>query len=443
MTFRQRLVLASAAAVAVAIALASVAVWFFVRDQLRDQVDDQLRERADLLTRFPISGGSGLRNPSLRPGETVIYFQVVTPGGEILRAAGGPTLELPVPPRIGGSEFEDHRIDGTHYRIYNEFLERGFVLTLAVPLTEVDASLRRLAFVLLAVTGGGVAVAVALGSGVMTAAAAPVARLTRAAERVTETGDLSLRIEGPSRSDELGRLASSFNAMLAALEGSVAAQRRLVADASHELRTPITSIRTNLDVLASGVELDPEDRRRLLDDVGSQLEELTALVNDLVELARDGERELALSDVRLDELVRDAVDRVERHAQRVRFALDARPTVVRADPARLGRAIGNLLDNAAKWSPEGSEVAVVVGDGVVGVRDRGPGFAEEDLPHVFDRFYRSAAARSTPGSGLGLAIVRQVVEAHGGGAIAENHPEGGAVVRIELPSLEPGLPPPP
>jgi len=443
-TFRQRLVLASAAAVAVAIALSSVAVWFFVRDQLRDQVDEQLRERADLLTRLPLSATGGIPNPSLEPGQTVIYFQIVTPGGDVLRAGRGPQLDLPVPPRIGGSEFEDRRIAGTHYRIHNKSLAGGFVLTLAVPMTEVDASLRRLALILLLVTGGGVALAAVLGSGVMTAAAAPVARLTRAVERVTETGDLSLRIEDPSASDdELGRLASGFNGMLGALESSVAAQRRLVADASHELRTPITSIRTNLDVLASGVALEPDDRRRLLDDVRAQLEELTALVNDLVELARDGERDPIPVDVRLDEVVRDAVERAERRARGIRFELHARPSLVRGDAARIGRAVGNLLDNAAKWSPEGSAVEVEVGEGGVTVRDHGPGFAEEDLHRVFDRFYRSTAARSTPGSGLGLAIVRQVAEAHGGRAVAENHPDGGAIVRLELPPVEPGLPPPP
>lgn len=443
MTFRRRVVLAAAAAVAVAVALASVGVWFFVRDQLRDDVDEQLRERAALIARLPISAGV-VPEPVLRPGQRAFYLQVVTPQGEVLHAGRGPHVAFPVPPSLEGEAFEDRYLGGTHYRVYSESLGRGFVLTLAAPLTDVDASLRRLAFFLLLVTGGGVALAIVLGSGVMTAAAAPVARLTRAAERVTETGDLSLRIEEPSASDdELGRLASSFNAMLGALEASVAAQRRLVADASHELRTPITSIRTNLDVLASGAELDPEDRRRLFDDVRAQLEELTALVNDLVELARDGERELVPADVRLDEVVRDAVERAERHAHGVRFRLDARPTVVRGDAARLGRAVGNILDNAAKWAPEGSEVEVTVRDGTVRVRDRGPGFAEEDLPRVFDRFYRSTAARSAPGSGLGLAIVRQVVEAHGGRAVAENHPDGGAVVRIELPPLEPGPPPPP
>jgi two-component system, OmpR family, sensor histidine kinase MprB len=186
-------------------------------------------------------------------------------------------------------------------------------------------------------------------------------------------------------------------------------------------------------VLAGGAELDAEERRRLIDDVNGQLEELTSIVNDLVELARNGEPDLAMVDVRLDEVAIGAVRRVERGSPEVRLVVDAAPTVVRGDPERLSRAIGNLLENAAKWSPANGAIEVTVGDGAVTVRDHGPGFAPEDLPHVFDRFYRSAAARSTPGSGLGLAIVRQIVEAHGGRATAENALDGGAVVRLELP----------
>jgi two-component system sensor histidine kinase MprB len=306
-----------------------------------------------------------------------------------------------------------------------------------LPLTEIDDSLRHLALILLALTAGGIALAVALGWGVTAAAAAPVARLTAAAERVTETGDLSLRIEeAASADDELGRLAGSFNAMLGALELSVTSQRRLVADASHELRTPLTSLRTNMDLLASGSPLQPGERERILDDVSAQLEELTTIVNDLVELARDGEPEGSLVEVRLDEVVADAVERAERHARHVRFRLEAEPTGVLGDPARLSRAIVNVLDNAAKWSPIDGEIEVTVRDGSVVVRDHGPGFGPEDLPHVFDRFYRSTAARGAPGSGLGLAIVRQVITSHGGTVAAEDRSEGGAVIRIELPSLD-------
>jgi two-component system sensor histidine kinase MprB len=312
-------------------------------------------------------------------------------------------------------------------------MKGGYTFLLARPLTEVDDTLRRLAVVLAFVTGAGVAIAVALGTVVTRTAVAPVARLTETAERVTATGDLSHRIEisDAPRADELARLATSFNAMLEALEGSVLAQRRLVADASHELRTPLTSLRTNVELLASGRELAPGERERLLADATGQLEELSTIVADLVELARGGEPVLVEQDVRLDDLVRDAIERAERDAPTARFSIETpnEPVVVRGDPSLLGRAVANLLDNAVKWS---RQVEVTVEPGAVAVRDHGPGFDPADLPHVFDRFYRSTAARGTPGSGLGLAIVKQVAEAHGGHAVAENAPGGGATVRLEL-----------
>jgi two-component system sensor histidine kinase MprB len=278
-----------------------------------------------------------------------------------------------------------------------------------------------------------VALAVGLGFAVTRTAAAPVARLSDAAERVTETGDLSLRIDEPDTDDELGRLASRFNAMMAALEGSVTAQRQLVADASHELRTPLTSVRANIDLLASGRLTDPREREALLADVRTQLEELTAIVNDAVELGRGSEQPVAFGDVRLDEVVRGDVARFERGASAFTVSADLQPTVVTGDAVRISRAVRNMLDNAAKWSPPGSAVEVRVAGSTVAVRDHGPGFGEQDLPHVFDRFYRATSARGMPGSGLGLAIVRQVAEAHGGHAVAENAPDGGAIVRLELP----------
>jgi two-component system sensor histidine kinase MprB len=261
-----------------------------------------------------------------------------------------------------------------------------------------------------------------------------VARLSDAAERVTETGDLSLRIEGSDTQDEIGRLAERFNAMMGALESSVTAQRQLVADASHELRTPLTSVRANIDLLASGRLTDPAERKRLLADVRVQLEELTAIVNDVVELARGSEQPIEFEDVRLDEIVRADVDRFERRPSHPTVEFDVEPSVVTGDAVRISRAVRNMLDNAATWSPPGGPIEVTVREATVSVRDYGPGFAEEDLPHVFDRFYRSTSARGMPGSGLGLAIVRQVAEAHGGRAVAENAPGGGAVVRLEVSS---------
>ena len=228
-----------------------------------------------------------------------------------------------------------------------------------------------------------------------------------------------------SGNDELGRLATSFNTMLEALEESTRAQRQLVADASHELRTPLTSLRTNIEVLAGDHTLPADEKSRLLSDVVEQLGEMTTLISELIELARVEQQTSEPEDVRLDELVGDVVERARRNRPGVAYTTDLEETVVRGVPSTIERAVGNLLDNAAKWSPPGAEVAVALRDGRLTVRDHGPGIAEEDLPYVFDRFYRARAARGMPGSGLGLAIVRQVAEAHGGDVVAENVDGGG------------------
>jgi two-component system sensor histidine kinase MprB len=269
---------------------------------------------------------------------------------------------------------------------------------------------------------------------------APVADLTAAAEHIEATGDLDRRIDGAG-DDELGRLARRFNAMLdrlgasrAALAASLRSQQRLIADASHELRTPVTSLRTNAEVLRDATDLSAADRAALLDDVVAQTEELGALVSDIIELARDGDPGAVVEDVRLDRLVEEAVERAHRHAPGIVFDMTLAPCVVAAPPDRLGRAVNNLLDNAAKHSPPGGIVEVGVARGELTVRDHGPGVAPQDAPHVFDRFYRGAGARDRPGSGLGLAIVRQVAEAHGGAVSVEEAPGGGAMFRLALPA---------
>jgi two-component system sensor histidine kinase MprB len=221
--------------------------------------------------------------------------------------------------------------------------------------------------------------------------------------------------------------------MLGALEESTRAQRQLVADASHELRTPLTSLRTNIEVLASDRALPPEERGRLLSDVVEQLGEMTTLISELIELARAEQQTAHPEDVRLDLIAGEALERARRNRPSIRFTIDLEETVVHGVPATLERAIGNLLDNAAKWSPSGGEVHVEVRNGQVTVRDHGPGISEEDLPYVFDRFYRARSARGLPGSGLGLAIVRQVAEAHGGEVVAERADGGGTrmILRLE------------
>ena len=248
---------------------------------------------------------------------------------------------------------------------------------------------------------------------------------------MAETGDLSERIEAGGR-DELSRLAGSFNAMLGALERSTAQQRQLVADASHELRTPLTSLRTNIEVLASERELPAGERERLLRDVVEQLGEMTTLISGLIELARAEQHPAEPEDVRLDLVAAEAVDRTRRDRPGVTFSTDLQETVVHGIPATIEQAVANLLDNAAKWSPPGGEVEVAVRDGELTVRDHGPGIDEQDLPYVFDRFYRARDARGLPGSGLGLAIVRQVAEAHGGDVAAERAEGGGTLMRLRL-----------
>jgi two-component system sensor histidine kinase MprB len=307
----------------------------------------------------------------------------------------------------------------------------GAAVQIALSLREVDHSLGRIKNLLILIAGGGIAIAAGLGLAVSRAALAPVRRLTAAAENVTETGDLSDRIEVSGR-DELSRLAASFNAMLGALEESSRAQRQLVADASHELRTPLTSLRTNIEVLASERSLPAGERERLLADVVDQLSEMTTLISGLIDLARGEQQTAEPEEVRLDLVAADAVDRARRDRPAVTFTTDLQESMVQGVPATIERAVANLLDNAAKWSPPGGDVEVAVRNGEVSVRDHGPGIDEEDLPHVFDRFYRSRSARGRPGSGLGLAIVRQVAVAHGGEVVAEHADGGGTRMTLRL-----------
>jgi two-component system sensor histidine kinase MprB len=277
-----------------------------------------------------------------------------------------------------------------------------------------------------------VVIAAGLGLVVARAALTPVRQLTETVERVSETHDLSERIDVKGQ-DELSRLAASFNNMLGALEESTRAQRQLVADASHELRTPLTSVRTNIEVLAGDRTLPTDERRRLLSDVVEQLGEMTTLIAELIELARAEQHVVEPESVRLDLLVSDVVERARRNRPEVVYDVELEPVTVQGVPATIERAVGNLLDNAAKWSPAGAVVEVEVrDDGQLVVRDHGPGIAEEDLPYVFDRFYRARGARGMPGSGLGLAIVRQVAESHGGGVVAERAEGGGTRMVLSL-----------
>jgi two-component system sensor histidine kinase MprB len=438
MSFRARLTIAAAAAVAIAVVAASVVVYFVVRSELRAQVDDALAERAEELSHIPPGDVTRIFvTPKGELGAAAGYPQIVTDDGRRLRPPGE-TVSLPVGPEVrevaAGERdefFDDATVEGTHIRYITVPYGPAFALQLARPLTEVDESLEQIRTLLFVIGLGGIGAAAALGLVVTGAALRPVRRLTEASERVTETGDLSERIETSGR-DELSRLAASFNTMLGALEDSTRAQRQLVMDASHELRTPLTSLRTNIEVLADGKRLPADERRRLMSDVVEQLDELTTLIGELMVLARGEQPPTEPEDVRLDLLTADTVARTSRNRPGVTFATDLEESVVHGVPATIERAVGNLLDNAAKWSPPGGEIEVVVRSGELTVRDHGPGIDEDDLPHIFDRFYRAPSARGMPGSGLGLAIVQQVAEAHGGEVVAERAEGGGTKVTLRL-----------
>ena len=459
MTFRRRIVVLAAGAVATAIALAAIVTYVVVRQNLRDGVDASLRElRPKVVFVSRVDGANGVAGeagssanggaddvfeaqlPPTALGGSAGVVQVTLRNGDVIRSAPGARLPKSSAVREvasgeRGESLEDATVRGEHARVLTTRGPGGSTLQIAKPLTEVDDALGRLRWILLAVTVGGVGVAAGLGVGVSRAATRPLGDLTAAAERVTATGDLHHRIEGEG-DDEPGRLAASFNAMLGALASSRDAQRQLVADASHELRTPLTSIRANVELLERAGDMAPADRVQVLGSVRGQLEDLTILVGDLVDLARPGEREHEPpEELRLDHLVEEAVQRARRHAPATEFAVSTEPCMVSGSRARLARAVGNLLDNAVKWGPPGSPVEVSVSGGEVVVRDHGPGVAEADLPHVFDRFYRAPAARRLPGSGLGLAIVKHVADAHGGTVVAEPAPGGGTRMRVALPLL--------
>jgi two-component system sensor histidine kinase MprB len=304
-------------------------------------------------------------------------------------------------------------------------------LQIARPVADEESALDRLRFALLMLALSAVFLSVLVGWWIARTALAPVRRLTRAAEAVARTRSLALRLDERG-SDEVARLGAAFNQMLVALDRSLAAQRQLVADASHEFRTPLTSIRANAELLARGSVRDDE-RDTVARAVVEQVDELDGLVTDVIELALDGDAETRFDDVRLDTLVAGEVERMRRHAPGIVFALTSEPTTVRGDAERLQRALSNIIANAVKWSPAGGTVDVGVAGGLVTVRDRGPGFDEADLPHVFERFYRADTARGLPGSGLGLAIVRHVADAHGGEVEAANVPDGGALITLRLP----------
>ena len=459
MTLRKRLSLIAAASVGIAVLLAVAGCYMLVRHQLRSQVDGSLwaQEREVQLTSHVGSAPPGIPASAGGPAQ---YVQFVYQGG-FHNSLGG--LTLPVNAHVlrlanqqGATYISDVWVGDNHLRMLTMPVLVGdqqvpAALELARPLNSADNVLRDLRLVLTLLLIGGVALAALLGRMASRRVLAPLAEVAEVAQEIGETDDLTKRLKVRA-DDEVGLLATNFNHMLdrlqasrAALDESVRAQRQLVADASHELRTPVTSLRTNIEVLLEEVQLEPEDRRRLLADVVEQSEELTALVGDLIELARGDQQTHEMDDVRLDGVASESLARARRNAPGIHFDATLVPTLVDGVPERLARAINNLLDNAARHSPPGGTVEVQVGPRGVEVRDHGTGVDPEDLPYVFDRFFRGRNSRGRQGSGLGLSIVRQVAEQHGGSASVTNAVDGGAIFTLHLPAVpaeegEPALP---
>jgi two-component system sensor histidine kinase MprB len=350
----------------------------------------------------------------------------------------GQTYKIPVDARAkaiaargAGQYFTDMNVNGNEIRVLATGIGARGALLVALPLKDVDSALSSQLLLLVLIAAGGIALAGLLGLLVARTALAPIARFTRQTEAIAANPDrLDQERVDVRGGDELARLAQTFNRTLDALERSVQAQRNLVADASHELRTPIATIRANLQLMRDERLLSAEDREALRADVIDELDELTSLVGDVVELARGTKRNGEPGDVRVDAIVSAAVERARRRAPQLTVRSVVEPTLVHGEADRIARAVANLLDNAAKWSPSGGVIEVTLHDGTLIVRYHGPGFHDEDLPFVFDRFHRARDARSKPGSGLGLAIVRQAAEAHGGFVQAENAADGGALMRI-------------
>jgi two-component system sensor histidine kinase MprB len=461
---RSRIALVAAGAVALAVLAVAISAYVAVRKDLLGAIDQSLARTAALLEHERAAHelarayemlsvpGTGLPATSAN-----LVGQVVGTNGVIVaRTRDSDGLPLPAAVRAvaegrAGELLLNVTTLGGPQRLLVRPFGTGLALELGARLSGVDADLSRLADILAWAAAGGIVMALGLGAAVSGLALRPVRRLTAAAEDVAASQDLSRRLPAEGR-DELSRLASSINMLLGALERSEIAQRQLVADASHELRTPLASLRTNVELLASlgsGAEaektfgLDPEEHRQLASDVIRQFDRVGRLISDLVELARQdrpGVGPPKLVEIDLATVVDEVLADQTAHHPGVRFAANLAPTRVLGAYADLARMVTNLVDNAAKWSPPGGTVEVVVEEGPparLSVRDEGTGIEPEDLAHVFDRFYRGRTAGRVPGSGLGLAIVRRIVEVHNGSISIESTPGSGTEVVVTLPAVDP------
>jgi two-component system sensor histidine kinase MprB len=472
-TLHARLALLVAGSVAAAVLVVSAGAWFTVREIQQDKIAAELMSDAKTIAANPAywlategtraryndagydangngpDGGPTSGGPAPHGKEIGPCWQIIDSAGNLV---GGTATPIPITPEAvevasgaaAKAVQQEVSIGSGDFLMLSLPIDGGGAVQVAVDRYPDDRVLATFAVLLAVGCAAGIGGAALLGRTVSRAGLAPVDRLTEAVEDVAVTMDLTRPID-VAGNDEVARLGRSVNAMLSAIDTSRRAQRALVEDAGHELRTPLTSIRTNVELLLSvesrpdlAHRLSAEDRAGLLSDLDAQVRELATLTTELVELSREETSREAVEPVDLAEVVTAAVARVQLRAPALTFDASLRPVTVLGRPGELERMVVNVLDNAAKWSPPSGTVRIRLAAGEAGfcrltVADAGPGIAEEDLPHVFDRFYRAAAARAMPGSGLGLAIVAQTAGQHGGSVEASRLTPSGTEVAIRLP----------
>ncbi|GIM89154.1 HAMP domain-containing sensor histidine kinase [Paractinoplanes toevensis] len=463
-TLHSRLALLVAGTVATALVLFAAAAWIAVRELQEHRISAQLEADAVAIAAAPQQWAAtrmSLPDPGYPAGrgghrrELGPRWQLIDSSGTLVSAPDSPLPVTDSARRVAAGGYRRHgtstgsreqvEIGDDSYQMLTVPVSGGGAVQVAINEEESHRTLTVLALLLAAGCVLGIGAAALAGRAVARTGLRPVEQLTEAVEQVAATTDLTRPIE-VSGDDEIARLGRSVNTMLAAIDTARRAQRTLVEDAGHELRTPLTSIRTNVELLLTverhperADRLPPEERARLLADLDAQVRELATLTTELVELAREETSRETAEPVELADVVTAAVNRVRIRAPGLTFATDLHPVTVTGRPGELERMVVNVLDNAAKWSPAGGRVRVALrADGELTVRDEGPGIAEDDRPHVFDRFYRAAAARSMPGSGLGLAIVAQTVAQHGGTVTAGSAASPGTVITIRLPVVTDG-----
>jgi len=444
-SIRTRLALFAAAAVTGIAALVAGLAWLGARQTLLRQVEGALGAIAHgPASRLPPADIAKIQKTPLT-GAPVIEVQILFPSGKIVRAAQN-TVRLPISPadravaagRIREASYSVATRAGS-FQVLTVRGQHGTAFQFAASLSNVDAALKRDGMIMIALVAGAAAAGAAAGNVVAVTGLRPIGRLTRAATRIADTRDLRLPIPVKGH-DEVAQLGRAFNTMLDALGDARQAQQELIEDAAHELRTPMSSMRTNIELLIrAGERLPNTDRHALLADLDRESAELAGLVSDLVELARAPDAEELAVPGDLTEVVARAIRRVSSRRPEARFRLDSQPVTTVARMASVERAVVNLLDNAAKFGPPGQEIDVRIAGSADGfaeitVADRGPGIPAGERERIFRRFHRLDGARAIPGSGLGLAIVQKTAASHGGLATAEPRPGGGSVFRFRLPA---------